>query len=128
MNWISADASSETVASRLPQDEEFSCAINNVPHAEERLKGASRSTHDASATNPFAPFCEAGSRSRSKASGNRLFRRHRLAVRCSRHQLVPFSQHRLERSLDFAKLCRMLNLMAEQVLDVKHIDDLFTIG
>jgi adenine-specific DNA-methyltransferase len=39
----------ETAAARLPQDEEFLHASINLPHAEERPPGASRSTHGADA-------------------------------------------------------------------------------
>jgi error-prone DNA polymerase len=39
----------ETAASRPPQDEGFLNAINGSPHAEKRLQGASRSTHDTGA-------------------------------------------------------------------------------
>jgi hypothetical protein len=40
-----ACASFETAASQPPQDDDISEAIKNFRHAEERLKGASRSTH-----------------------------------------------------------------------------------
>jgi hypothetical protein len=44
-------ASFETAASQLPQDDEFfPNAITELPHAEERRKGASRSTHGRIAT------------------------------------------------------------------------------
>ncbi|MGH7060147.1 MAG: error-prone DNA polymerase, partial [Stellaceae bacterium] len=42
-------ASFETAASRPPQDEEFLNIINGLPHAEERPRGASRSTHSTGA-------------------------------------------------------------------------------
>jgi error-prone DNA polymerase len=42
-------SSFETAASRPPQDEGFLNAIDGSPHAEERLQGASRSTHDTGA-------------------------------------------------------------------------------
>ena len=42
-------ASFETPAARAPQDEEFLNASTNLPHAEERPHGASRSTHGAAA-------------------------------------------------------------------------------
>jgi hypothetical protein len=45
-------ASFETPASRAPQDEEvFSMPSTNIPHAEERPQGASRSTHTGNAVN-----------------------------------------------------------------------------
>jgi len=44
----------ETAASRLPQDEEFLNASTNLPHAEERPPGASRSTHGAGAARAAA--------------------------------------------------------------------------
>src|SRR5205823_855516 len=42
-------ASFETPAPRAPQDEELLNASTNLPHAEERPEGASRSTHGAAA-------------------------------------------------------------------------------
>src|SRR5437762_990882 len=46
---IAGRASFETAAAQPPQDEEiFVCGITNVPHPEERPKGASRRTHGAS--------------------------------------------------------------------------------
>jgi ATP-dependent helicase Lhr and Lhr-like helicase len=44
----SDSTSFETAAERPPQDEEFRNIIKDIPHAEERLRGASRSTHDRS--------------------------------------------------------------------------------
>jgi hypothetical protein len=43
--WINVCAFFETAAPRLPQDEGFSQRIKGLPHAEERQKDASRSTH-----------------------------------------------------------------------------------
>jgi ATP-dependent Lhr-like helicase len=44
----SGSASFETAAERPPQDEEFHNIIADIPHAEERPRGASRSTRDRS--------------------------------------------------------------------------------
>ncbi len=53
-------ASFETAASRLPQDEDGPRPGTNLPHAEERLQGASRSTHDAAAWKEWEIPREAG--------------------------------------------------------------------
>jgi hypothetical protein len=48
-------ASFETAASRPPQDEHISqCHQHGIPHAEERPKRASRSTHDLDAALRFS--------------------------------------------------------------------------
>ena len=44
----SDSTSFETAAERLPQDEEFRNIIKDIPHAEERPRGLSRSTYDRS--------------------------------------------------------------------------------
>src|SRR3984893_8413815 len=57
-----------------------------------------------------------------------LFSRRRLALGLRWRRLVALGQDRLEGSADLRELCRVLNLMAEQVLDVENVDDLFAIG
>ena len=46
---LARGASFETPAARAPQDEEFPDLSTDLPHAEERPKGASRSTHEGAA-------------------------------------------------------------------------------
>src|SRR5579862_5443674 len=41
---------------------------------------------------------------------------------------VAFGEHRFKRGADFVKFLRVLDLMAEQVLDVEHVDDLLAVG
>jgi len=61
MNWIGIGASFETPPDPAPGEGRgrllrmryFLCAIIDLPHAEERPKGASRSTQDRSAGNSF---------------------------------------------------------------------------
>jgi hypothetical protein len=47
-------ASFEASLGEAPQDEEFLHAIKDIPHAEERPEGASRSTHDLAEVDLFA--------------------------------------------------------------------------
>jgi ATP-dependent Lhr-like helicase len=51
----SGGASFETAAERPPQDEAFPNIINGIPHAEERPRGASRSTHDRRGSKVVSP-------------------------------------------------------------------------
>lgn|SRR5215471_478406 len=50
MSWISVGAPFETPPEAAPRDEVFFSVIRDLPHAEERRKGASRSPQDRSAS------------------------------------------------------------------------------
>src|SRR5262244_4369897 len=77
------------------------------------------------------PFFTANSLSgRENTSGGELLRRDWLclAAGLSRRHIVVLGQYRFEGALDLGKLGGLLHLMAEKVLDVEDIDDLFAIG